>query len=562
MERVSDPHPTTEELLDRIAASRVVDPLAPVTVICPSHLSALQLRRRLAERTAFAAVRFETLPRLAELVGASALAAQGRRPLARPIGDHLAERVAERSGPPLDRIHRLPGYARALRRLFARLRRGGLVGGEEPPPDLASPHLREVMRLYGLWRGLIRDFYDEDDLLGAAAAVARDAPARVAELGALHLVPPGPRSADGDAFLSALGAARGGVLAAADPSPTDDVRMILAPDRASEAREAAREVIAALEEGLGLHEIAVLHGADRAYARPLREALEAAAVPVAAMPGLPLVETPAGRGVLELLGVVREDLSRTALMDTLSVAPVRRELPAAGGGLARLRLGRWDRVSRAAGVTHGIERWRTRPAGAVRRPARADGGRAPRRAGPRLARRRDRRSAGAAGRGRDAVGAPARAGARRAGRGLPRAAAGRRGRLPRPGGDRHGGGAGRDGAPRHRGRGRGHLLAGAVLHRAARQPGGGVAARGPRRARACWSPTTALAAGLRFAPRRALRRRRGAPARRAGHRTPLVPDAAWAALRRGHPHVEDAASAHGARPRRGGAGRGRRAGAA
>lgn len=336
-----------------------MDPLAPVTVICPSHLSALQLRRRLAERTAFAAVRFETLPRLAELVGASALAAQGRLPLARPIGDHLAERVAGESRPPLERIHGLAGYARALRRLFTRLRRGGLVGGEEVPPDLASPHLREVMRLYGLWRGLIRDFYDEDDLLAAAAAVARDEPARVAELGALHLVPPGPRSADGEAFLAALGEARGGMVVAADPPPSDDVRMILAPDRASEAREAAREVITALEEGLGLHEIAVLHGADRAYARPLREALEAAAVPIAAMPGLPLVETPAGRGVLELLAVVREDLSRTALMDTLSVAPMRRELPAADGGLARLRLGRWDRVSRAAGVTHGIDRWRT-----------------------------------------------------------------------------------------------------------------------------------------------------------------------------------------------------------
>ncbi len=98
----------------------------------------------------------------------------------------------------------------------------------------------------------------------------------------------------------------------------------------------------------------MLHGADRAYARPLREALESAAVPVSAMPGLPLVETAAGRGVLELLDVVREDLSRTALIDTLSVAPMRRELPAADGDLARLRLGRWDRLSRAAGVTHGI----------------------------------------------------------------------------------------------------------------------------------------------------------------------------------------------------------------
>jgi len=35
-------------------------------------------------------VRFEPLSRLAELAGAGALAAEGRRPLARPIGDYAA----------------------------------------------------------------------------------------------------------------------------------------------------------------------------------------------------------------------------------------------------------------------------------------------------------------------------------------------------------------------------------------------------------------------------------------------------------------------------------------
>ncbi len=76
------------------------------------------------------------------------------------------------------------------------------------------------------------------------------------------------------------------------------------------------------------------------------------------MPGLPLVETPAGRGVLSLLEVARDDLSRTALIDALSVAPIRSELPAEDGRRARVRLGTWDRHSRAAGITHGIARWR------------------------------------------------------------------------------------------------------------------------------------------------------------------------------------------------------------
>ena len=113
------------------------------------------------------------------------------------------------------------------------------------------------------------------------------------------------------------------------------MHLVLAPDRSCEAREAARAVVAALEDGVAVDAIAVLHGADPAYARLLREALAAADVPVAAMPGIPLSETPAGRGVLALLDVAREDLSRTALVDALSVAPVRRELPAGDGRVRR-----------------------------------------------------------------------------------------------------------------------------------------------------------------------------------------------------------------------------------
>ncbi len=213
--------PSLDEMLAGIAAGRAADPLAPVTVICPSHLSALQLRRRLAELTPFAAVRFETLPRLAELIGAGRLAAAGPRPMARPIGDHLAERVAAQALPPLDPIRDLPGFARALRRLFARLRRGGLRGGEPLPASVDDAHLAEVVRLYGLWREGIAAFYDEDDLLDAAADAIEEDPARAAELGALHLVPPGPRSHAGDRLLAALAAARGGIGAVADPAPSD-----------------------------------------------------------------------------------------------------------------------------------------------------------------------------------------------------------------------------------------------------------------------------------------------------------------------------------------------------
>ncbi len=490
-----------------------------MTVICPTHLSALQLRRRLARMTDFAAVRFETLPRLAELIGAGRLAAAGRRPMARPIGDHLAERVAAEARPPLDPIRDLPGFSRALRRLFARLRRAGLRGGEPLPPGTGDPHLVEVVRLYGLWRELIAAFYDEDDLLDAAAEAVEEDPARAAELGALHLVPPGPRSHSGDRLLAALRDARGGMVVAAEPAPSHDVRLVLAPDLASEAREAAREVLDALAEGTAIHEIAVLHGADRAYAEPLREALRAASLPVAAMPGTPLVQAPAGRGVLALLEVARSDLSRTALIDALGLAPVRRDLPGAGGERVPLRLGRWDRLSRAAGVTHGIVRWR-------------DGIRA-------LCDDRSEQMAAASREGIDRswlddeiaeaielLGVvetlwrrlqelrpeqPAAA--------VPHPLPRDRGRLPRPGRGRHARGARRGGATGD-GRCRGGRLHPRRLPAgAAGEPGGGRDPRGPLRRRRTGGRSP-RGRGPAFRAGGRLRGGRGPAARRTGHRRP------------------------------------------
>ena len=74
------------------------------TVIVPSRLSALQMRRRLAARGAFAGVRFEPLARLAELIAASTLARSKLKPLARPIADYVATRIARESQAPLSGV--------------------------------------------------------------------------------------------------------------------------------------------------------------------------------------------------------------------------------------------------------------------------------------------------------------------------------------------------------------------------------------------------------------------------------------------------------------------------
>src|SRR5581483_8836872 len=247
-----------DDLLDRIAAGRVLDPLSPATVIVPSRLAALQLRRRLARRGAFAGVRFEVVTRLAELIAAAELARRGLRPLARPIADYAAMLAARESRGALARVADLPGYARALRQTFRRLRRAGFRGAADVPIPAGSEHLAEVARLYGRFRSLTAAFYDPEDLLDAAAERLRaQAGAVLPELGTVYVLPPSGLSAAEDAFLAAIREASDAYVDVREPAGTPEERFILAPDAASEARLVVREVVRALQDGVPIDEVAV-----------------------------------------------------------------------------------------------------------------------------------------------------------------------------------------------------------------------------------------------------------------------------------------------------------------
>src|SRR5919109_5259210 len=81
-------------LLDRCRSVRGDDPLAPVTVLVPTHAMGLQLRRRLAA-DGYANIRFLTLADLAELLAAPALAGDGWRRLTDPAAEAAVRRTAE-----------------------------------------------------------------------------------------------------------------------------------------------------------------------------------------------------------------------------------------------------------------------------------------------------------------------------------------------------------------------------------------------------------------------------------------------------------------------------------
>jgi len=330
--------------LESIGASRREDPLAPITLVVPSHAAGLQLRRRLAEIGPFAGVRFETLPRIAELLAAGHLAAAGRAPLARPIGDYVAALVALESRGALERVSDLPGYARSLRRIFRRLRVGGIHSAVEVQGHANDRQFGEILRLYDRFRAETARFYDDEDLLDAAAAAVENGKAgALSDLGRVFVVPPGALTAGAAKLLAALEGRAPAYLELDEPAAAPEARFVLAPDPASEAREVVREVISALEAGVALHESAVFHGADQSYRRLLREQFMAAAVPVVPLPGVPLTETRAGRGVLSLAQLPDREFSRNAAMEFLSVGPLRARLPVADGTIKAMPAA-WDRV--------------------------------------------------------------------------------------------------------------------------------------------------------------------------------------------------------------------------
>lgn len=346
-----------DDLLDRIAAQGRREPLRPITVIVPSRLAALQLRRRLAQRGAFASVRFEVVSRIAELIAAAELARQGRRPLARPIADYAAALVARESQAPLAAVADLPGYARALRHTFRRLRRAGFRDGADVPLGSDSGHLAEVARLFRRFRELTAGFYDAEDLLEAAAARLRSSPSEVLpELESVYVLPPCRLSAAEAHFLDALRADSSHYEEVQEQPGAPEERFILAPDAASEARLVVREVVRALQEGVRLDEVAVFYSGDHSYRGLFAQAFEAAGIPSAAMPGTPLAELAVGRGTLALARLPLEDYRREAVFEFLGLAPLRPRLPAEQGDLLP-RVGQWRRIAREAGVTHGLQRW-------------------------------------------------------------------------------------------------------------------------------------------------------------------------------------------------------------
>lgn len=369
-----------DDLRSTIAAIKRDDPLRPVTVLVPSQLCGVAVRRALAHgvggRPGVAVLSVLTVDRLAEQLAAPDLVGQARRPTTNAVLA-AAWRSALAVHPGVFApVATHPATVRALVRAHRELR-------EVDDEGLAAigssggPVATELLRLHRTVTRLLEDdWYDVTDLRRTAAAILHARPARVAEVGssvlflpqdlppdALRLVQELSDAADVTVIAALTGDARIDAEAQralspltpqgwpTEPLPERQITIAHASDSDDEARCAIRTLVSTLQD-TPAHRVAVLYGSARPYARLIAEHLDAAKVAWTGTSTRPTIERTLPRALLDLLALPDHDWRRDEVLAVLAAAPIQ-------GPHGRVPAARWDRLSRAAGVVAGDE-WDTR----------------------------------------------------------------------------------------------------------------------------------------------------------------------------------------------------------
>jgi RecB family exonuclease len=380
-------------LRSEIGDAKHGDPLAPVTVIVPSNHVGVAARRLLAsgrlgpvcpQGAGIAAVTFLTVYRLGELLGAPRLAAEGRRPVSTPvIAAAFRRALADRPGV-FGPVAAHPATEQALVSAYRELR--DLTPGALEALRSQSHRAADVVRLHrDVRRALEPSWYDEEDLLDAAAAALADGHPLAAELGRVIVYLPERLSLHGAALLRAV-ADQGQVVVIAgvtgdpradaqtnrsverlgeaaeerrtqiEPLSVVDAsrtRIVTVSDADEEVRAAVRAVVDAVRSGTPLDRIALLFPDPEPYARLAHEQLGAAGVVANGTAVMTLQARVAGRTLLGLLalaeggdgGFRRDDLF--AWLGGARIHHDGRWAPASA----------WERLSRDAGIVGGRHQW-------------------------------------------------------------------------------------------------------------------------------------------------------------------------------------------------------------
>jgi len=379
-----------------VAAAKAGDPLAPVTVVVPTNYVGVAARRLLGSGAlgrvtkggdGVAGVTFLTVYRLAELLGAPRLAAAHRRPVSTPV---LAAAIRAVLSDAPGRFRPVAHHPATEAALVAAHRELSTI--DDAALDALArtgPRAADVVRISRRARAsLAGEWYDERDLMDAAAGEVAAGVPLLDDLGAVVVHLPQELSTPAAALLRAVatrvpitvvvgisGDARADApvqsalarldlefpaLDAAGPAATRPVvhrpvvqRVVSASDPDDEVRALVRLVVDAARVGVPLERMAVLYGAPDPYARLVHEQLTAAGIPHNGAAVRTLADSALGRGLLGLLALPDRDFQRHDVMRLLATTPVYR-----GGRV--VPSASWERISRAAEVVRGPEHWQQR----------------------------------------------------------------------------------------------------------------------------------------------------------------------------------------------------------
>ena len=387
----------TQSLHHVVTAAKAGDPLAPVTVVVPTNYVGVAARRALGSGrlgpltpagVGVAGVTFLTAYRLAELLGAPALALAGRRPVSSPVLAAALRAVLAGEPGVFAAVAQHPATEQALVASYREL--STLTDAQLQALTRAGPRTADVVRVCrAARRALAADWFDEQDLMTSAElAIAAGTPL-LADVGTVvvhlpqDLAPPAVsllRSVGAHVPLVVVAGVTGNAradhavleLVASFDAATSDApdgpdgrattgavtepcgtRVVSTSDPDDEVRAVVRLVVDALRDGVPLERMAVLYGATEPYARLVHEQLAAAGIPHNGAAVRTLAGSASGRGLLGLLGLPDREFHRHDVMALLASVPVRhRGVPVPSS--------RWERITRDAGIVRGPAQWRDR----------------------------------------------------------------------------------------------------------------------------------------------------------------------------------------------------------
>ena len=284
---------------------------------------------------------------MAELLGAPALAAAGRKPLTRAVRTEAIRAALAADPGSFAEVAAHATTVAALDRTFADLR----LCSPRTLDTLAttSPRAAEVVRLFVATRQrLAAGYYDEHDL---ALAAVEAGPA--ADIGALIVYLPRRLAVTMRELADALGATV--IARTTDVTPAVD-RVISATDPDEEMRAAVRVVMDQARAGTPLHRTAILWPTDEPYAVLAGQHLDAAGIPHNGPAVRTLAHTVAGVALVNLLALPDRRYRRDDVMAWLASAPIIER----ADGKDTAPSTQWDVISGSAGVIEGGDQWHAR----------------------------------------------------------------------------------------------------------------------------------------------------------------------------------------------------------